>query len=51
MLGGLLLGVVEALGATYLSIAWKDAIAFFVLIVILIVRPSGLLGERVAEKV
>jgi len=51
MLGGLLLGVVEALGATYLSIAWKDAIAFFVLILILIVRPSGLLGERVAEKV
>ena len=51
MVGGLLLGVVEALGATYLSIAWKDAIAFFVLILILIVRPSGLLGERVAEKV
>jgi branched-chain amino acid transport system permease protein len=51
MVGGLLLGVVEALGAAYLSIAWKDAIAFFVLIVILIVRPSGLLGERVAEKV
>ncbi len=51
MLGGLLLGVVEALGAAYLSIAWKDAFAFFVLILILIVRPSGLLGERVAEKV
>ena len=51
MVGGLLLGVVEALGAGYISIAWKDAIAFFVLIVILIVRPSGLLGERVAEKV
>jgi branched-chain amino acid transport system permease protein len=51
MVGGLLLGVVEALGAAYLSIAWKDAIAFVVLILILIVRPSGLLGERVAEKV
>ncbi len=51
MVGGLLLGVVEALGAAYLSIAWKDAIAFCVLIVILIVRPTGLLGERVAEKV
>ncbi len=51
MVGGLLLGVVEALGAAYLSIAWKDAIAFFVLILILIVRPTGLLGERVAEKV
>jgi len=51
MLGGLLLGVIEAMGAAYLSIAWKDAIAFLVLILILIVRPKGLLGERVAEKV
>jgi branched-chain amino acid transport system permease protein len=51
MVGGLLLGVVEAMGAAYLSIAWKDAIAFLVLIVILIVRPTGLLGERVAEKI
>lgn len=51
MVGGLLLGVIEALGATYLSVAWKDAIAFLVLILILIVRPMGLLGERVAEKV
>jgi branched-chain amino acid transport system permease protein len=51
MLGGLLLGVIEALGAAYISIAWKDAIAFFVLIVILIVRPTGILGERVADKV
>ncbi len=51
MVGGLLLGVIEALGAAYLSLAWKDAIAFCVLILILIVRPTGLLGERVAEKV
>ena len=51
MVGGLLLGVIEALGAAYLSIAWKDALAFCVLILILIVRPTGLLGERVAEKV
>ena len=51
MVGGLVLGVIEALGAAYLSIAWKDAIAFCVLILILIVRPTGLLGERVAEKV
>jgi len=51
MVGGLLLGVVEALGAGYVSVAWKDAIAFLVLILILIVRPTGLLGERVAEKV
>jgi branched-chain amino acid transport system permease protein len=51
MVGGLLLGVVEALGAGYLSTQWKDAFSFFVLILILIARPSGLLGERVAEKV
>jgi branched-chain amino acid transport system permease protein len=51
MLGGLVLGLVEALGAAYLSMAWRDAIAYGVLILILIVRPSGLLGERVADKV
>lgn len=51
MLGGILLGVIEAMGAAYISIAWKDGIAFSVLILILIFRPTGLLGERVADKV
>lgn len=51
MLGGLILGLIESLGAAYISTAWKDAIAFFVLIVILIVRPTGILGERVADKI
>lgn len=51
MLGGLLLGVIEALGAAFISTAWKDGIAFVVLILILIFRPTGLLGERVADKV
>lgn len=51
MVGGILLGIIEAMGAAYISIAWKDAIAFLVLILILILRPTGLLGERVAEKV
>lgn len=50
MIGGLVLGVLETMGAAYISIAWKDAIAFFVLILILIFRPTGILGERVAEK-
>ncbi len=50
MIGGLLLGLIEALGSSYLAMAWKDAIAFMVLIIILIFRPTGLLGERVAEK-
>ncbi|KKM11631.1 ABC transporter permease [Clostridiales bacterium PH28_bin88] len=51
MAGGLLLGVFETMGAGYISAAWKDAISFFILILILILRPTGLLGERVAEKV
>ncbi|MBQ9453348.1 MAG: branched-chain amino acid ABC transporter permease [Desulfovibrio sp.] len=50
MLGGLLLGVIEALAAGYVAMAWKDAIAFFVLILILIIRPTGILGERTADK-
>jgi len=51
MVGGLLLGLIEAMGAAYISIAWKDAITFGVLIAILMFRPTGLLGERVADKV
>jgi len=52
MLGGLLLGVSESLGTAFLPQAsWKDVFAFAILIIVLIVRPSGLLGERTAEKV
>jgi branched-chain amino acid transport system permease protein len=51
MLGGMLLGIVETLGAGYLSPQWKDVIAYAILILILIFRPTGILGERVAEKV
>lgn len=50
MLGGLLLGITESLAASYFAIGWKDAIAFFILIIILIIRPTGILGERVADK-
>lgn len=50
MLGGILLGVIESLGEAYISGAWKNAISFFVLILILLFRPTGLLGERVADK-
>lgn len=51
MVGGMLLGILETLGAGYIAASWKDAFAFLVLILILLVRPTGLLGERVAEKV
>jgi len=58
MLGGLLLGVIESLGAGYigditggfLGSHYQDVFAFFVLILVLVLRPSGLLGERVVER-
>jgi len=51
MLGGVLLGVLESLGAGYLWPEYKDAFAFVVLVLILIIRPQGLLGARVPDKV
>jgi branched-chain amino acid transport system permease protein len=51
MLGGFLLGIVESLAGGFLSEGYKDVIAFIVLILVLIFRPGGLLGEAVAEKV
>jgi branched-chain amino acid transport system permease protein len=51
MLGGLVLGLSEQFVAGYLSTTFRDAIAFGLLIVILLWRPSGLLGRRVVEKV
>ena len=58
MLGGLLLGVIESLGAGYigpltggvLGSHYQDVFAFFVLILVLVFRPSGLLGERTTER-
>ncbi|MEK6681428.1 MAG: branched-chain amino acid ABC transporter permease [Nitrospirota bacterium] len=51
MLGGILLGLIEALGAGYISSEYKDVFAFAILVIVLIFRPSGLLDERVSEKV
>ena len=51
MLGGMLLGLFNAFIAGYVSSTWADAYTFILLIAILIVRPTGILGERVAEKV
>ncbi len=58
MLGGLLLGLIESIGAGYMGTLtggflgshYQDVLAFFVLIIVLTLRPSGLLGERVAER-
>jgi len=51
MLGGLLLGLAEQLVSGYTSSSWRDAVAFGILILILLVKPSGLLGRGAAEKV
>jgi len=51
MLGGLLLGLAESLAVTFFPAAYKDVAAFLILIAILIFRPSGLLGEKLPEKV
>jgi branched-chain amino acid transport system permease protein len=50
ILGGFFIGLVETFGAAYISVPFKDAFAFLVLILVLALRPRGLFGERVAEK-
>ena len=51
MLGGVLLGIIETFAKAFLSTQFSDAIVFGVLIIILLVKPAGLLGKRVQEKV
>ena len=51
MLGGMLLGLIETFGSAYISALPSDAIVFFVLILVLLVKPAGLLGKQVQEKV
>lgn len=51
MLGGLVLGLVEAFGSQLVGGQWRDAFAFAVLILFLTLRPTGILGERVTERV
>ena len=51
MLGGLVLGLVESIGSELVGGQWRDAFAFAVLILFLTLRPTGILGERVTERV
>ena len=50
-LAGLLLGLTESLAVGFISPTYKDLIAFVVLIIVLLIRPTGLLGARVQQKV
>jgi branched-chain amino acid transport system permease protein len=50
ILGGIFLGVVEVFAAYYISSAYRDAFAFILLILVLLFRPQGFFGEKVAEK-
>ena len=51
LVGGILLGVIEILGKAYVSTELGDALVFAVLIVVLLVKPTGLLGKKIHEKV
>ncbi|MCR5420699.1 MAG: branched-chain amino acid ABC transporter permease [Lachnospiraceae bacterium] len=51
MLGGILLGIIEIFAKAYISTQLSDAIVFAVLIIVLIVKPTGLLGKKISEKV
>ena len=51
MLGGLLLGVTEVLGVAVGYSSYRDAIAFAILVLVLLARPTGLLGEKIQKKV
>jgi len=50
IIGGLALGIIETLGAAYISVPFKDGFAFLALFIFLLVRPQGLFGERISEK-
>ncbi|MCX5820414.1 MAG: branched-chain amino acid ABC transporter permease [Deltaproteobacteria bacterium] len=50
ILGGIFLGVVEVFAAYYVSSAYRDAFAFIILILVLLLRPQGFFGEKIAEK-
>jgi branched-chain amino acid transport system permease protein len=50
MLGGLLIGLIESLGGQYLQVRWTDVIIFSILVMVLVFRPTGLLGRAAPTK-
>ncbi len=51
MIGGIVLGVVEILGKAYISSQLSDAIVFSILVIVLLIKPTGILGKQIQEKV
>ena len=51
MLGGIMLGIIAQLSQRYISTLWTNAIVFGVLVLVLVVKPTGLLGKKISEKV
>ena len=51
VLGGIIIGIVETLGAAYISSGYRNAIAFIILIIVLIIKPTGFFGKKDISKV
>lgn len=50
VMGGIIIGILESLGGAYIATAYKDGIAFILLIIILLIRPAGLLGKEIEKE-
>ena len=50
VIGGIIIGVAETMGATYISSTFRDGIPFIILIIVLLFKPTGLLGKKTVEK-